>query len=137
MSTAPQPTPNSEPLKEQPQPQVLPPTPAPLPAPPGGAYSVVQTTHINPQLLPPHVWTYELADKYLTLLKQEGDDIRKSMAGFQKREYGMWIFGMVAVIGIVATGLVFMAKGIPGGQQIILGTLSFAAGLLAGRKFSK
>jgi hypothetical protein len=134
MSTGQQPAltpqPEQQPQAQAVNAQVLPPAPQ---IPIGSGVSVSQITQVN-QHIPPQVWTPVLVDKYMTLLSEESADIRRSMNGFQKREYSLWLIGMVAVIGIVITGLVFMAKGITGGKEIILGALSFAAGLLAGRK---
>lgn len=83
--------------------------------------------------VPAHVWTTEaLLDLHMKQ-KEVNDNNVRSLDDQRKRDFKLSIISIVIVSVVVFAGLLFMYKGVGGGSQIILGTMTFIAGFLAGR----
>jgi hypothetical protein len=68
-----------------------------------------------------------------TKQKEVLDNNVRSLDDQRKRDFKMSILAFVLISVVVLTGLGFMYRGIQGGKELILGTVAFVAGFLAGR----
>jgi hypothetical protein len=100
----------------------------PVPA----SYNIQQITQVN-TAIPAHVWTTEALMDLHAKQAEAGKNNIRSLDDQRKRDHKMAILGYCLVSAVILAGLIFMYKGTPGGKEIILGTMTFLAGYLAGR----
>jgi hypothetical protein len=96
------------------------------------AYSVQQITQFN-TAIPAHVWTSEVLKDLHTRQERIALDTNASINGQRKREHVSNLVGLGIMAVIIFTGLIFMAEGVTGGKELILGTVAFVAGVAAGK----
>jgi hypothetical protein len=83
--------------------------------------------------VPPNVWTEQTLLDFHEKQRDVILDNNRILNLGQWREFATWFFGLLGIFCVIAAGLWFAYIGNPLGKEIILGTMAFFAGLLAGR----
>ena len=91
------------------------------------------TQQFTPHWIPPEVWTEATLDKYIDAWDHLNDVSYGALDKQREREHRVNWFWAVAIVLVVAVGLLFMYAGVQGGSQIVTAAIAFVAGAAAGR----
>ena len=83
--------------------------------------------------VPAHVWTPQILLDYHQKLYDIGIDNNRLLEAFRKREYWQGWAGIVLVAGIISFGGYLVIRGNPLGKDIIVASVAFLGGYLAGK----